>query len=58
MRNPYDVHIEIIKEEVLTIEAKGADEAQEKAMTWAEENIDWTEIDDVRVVAVNVNMEY
>lgn len=58
MRNPYDVHIEIIKEETLSIEAKGADEAKEKAMEWAEENIDWNEVDDVRIVAINVNMDY
>jgi hypothetical protein len=58
MNNPYDVHIEFVKEEMVTIDADNADEAQAKAQEWAEKQVNWNEFDDVRIVAVNVNMEY
>ena len=57
MRNPYDVHIEFVRDEVVTVEADSADEATEKVLEWAEERAKWEDFD-VRVTAINVNMEY
>ena len=56
MRNPYDVHIEFVRNEIVTIEANDADEAIAKAYEWAEEHAGDNE--DIRVVATSVNMEY
>jgi hypothetical protein len=57
MKNPYDVHIEFVREEIITVEADNADEATAKALEWAEEQAEWDN-DDIRVTSINVNMEY
>ena len=34
MRNPYDVHVEFVKEEVVTIDADNSDDAIAEAYEW------------------------
>lgn len=56
MRNPYDVHIEFIRDEVITVDAETQDEAIEIAMRKADRMVREDEIPEVK--AVSVNMEY
>ena len=56
MKNPYDVHVEFVREEVYTIDADSADEAIAEAFEMAERQAKTNE--DIRVVSTNVNMEY
>ncbi len=56
MRNPYDVHIEFIRDEVITVNADTMDEAMSIALKKAET---MARIDEIPYAkAVNVNMEY
>lgn len=56
MRNPYDVHIEFIRDEVITVDAANQEEAMyialKKAETMARED------ETPYAKAVSVNMEY
>jgi len=56
MRNPYDVHIEFIRDEVITVNA----DTQSEAMSIALEKAENMARDDETpyAKAVNVNMEY
>ena len=56
MKNPYDVHIEFVRDEVITIDADNSDDAIAEAYEWAESRANDGE--EIRIVATSVNMEY
>jgi hypothetical protein len=56
MRNPYDVAIEFVREEVITVDASNSDDAIAKAERWAERHA--RDGEEIRIVATSVNMEY
>ena len=56
MKNPYDVHIEFVRDEVITIDASNSDDAIAEAYEWAEEQA--KDGEEIRIVATSVNMEY
>ena len=55
MKNPYDVHIEFVRDEVITIDADNSDDAIAEAYEWAEKHANDGE--EIRIVATSVNME-
>ncbi len=56
MRNPYDVHIEFIRDEVITVDAYDQSEAMSIALEKAEQMVRADETPYAK--AVNINMEY
>jgi hypothetical protein len=56
MRNPYDVHIEFIRDEVITVNASDQSEAMSIALEKAEQMVRADETPYAK--AVNINMEY
>ena len=56
MRNPYDIYIEYVREDVITIDASNPDDAMASVEEWAEEHA--KEGETVRVTGYSVNMEY
>lgn len=56
MRNPYDVHIEFIRDEVITVNATSQSEAMSIALEKAESMV--RDDETPYATAVNVNMEY
>lgn len=56
MNNPYDVHIEFIRDEVITVNADTPDEAMHIALEKAESIVRDDETPYAK--AVNINMEY
>ena len=56
MRNPYDVHIEFIRDEVITVDADTMDEAMSIALEKAESMARDDETPYAK--AVNINREY
>lgn len=56
MRNPYDVHIEFIRDEVITVDASDQNEAMSIALEKAEQMV--RDDETPYATAVNVNMEH
>lgn len=56
MNNPYDVHIEFIRDEVITVDADTPDEVMSIALEKAESMV--RDDETPYATAVNVNMEY
>ena len=56
MNNPYDVHIEFIRDDVITVNADTPDEAMSIALEKAESMV--RDDETPYATAVNVNMEY
>jgi hypothetical protein len=56
MNNPYDVHIEFIRDEVITVDASDQSEAMSIALEKAEQMVRADETP--YATAVNINMEY
>lgn len=56
MRNPYDVYVEYVREDVITVDASNPDEAMASVEEWAQEKA--REGETVRVTGYSVNMEY
>lgn len=56
MRNPYDIYVEYVREDVITVDASNPDDAMALAEEWAEEHA--REGETVRITGYSVNMEY
>ena len=56
MKNPYDVHVEFVRDEVITVDADSSDDAIAEAYEWAESEA--KDGEEIRIVATSVNMEY
>ena len=56
MKNPYDVYVEYVREDVITVDASNPDEAMASVEERAQEKA--KDGEEVRITGYSVNMEY